>query len=129
MSVLMPVLDLGAPDGAGVVYTVEQVLPLVTWLHDQMADQALYGGPAGSWVDPTGVPEASRAFELLGASVSDGPTGTQLWLEFRVLATAQGDALQALLDAEAATFTVEGTGLVEDGAAYESFQGRSVGFA
>ena len=128
MSVLMPVLDLGAPDAAGVVYTVEQILPLVTWLHDQM-DAPLYGGPAGSWVDPTGVPEASRAFELLGAYFSDGPTGTQLWLEFRVLATAQGDALQALLDAEAATFTVEGTGLVEDGAAYESFQGRSVGFA
>ena len=129
MAVLMPVLDLGAPDAAGVLYTVEQILPLITWLHDQMDGQALYGGPAGSWVDPTGVPEASRAFEVLGAYIGDGSGGTQMWLEFRVLATAQGDALQALLDADAAAFTVEGTGLVEDGSAYEGFQGRSVGFA
>ena len=110
------------------VYTEAQILELITGLHDQMAAAALYGGPAGLWVDPTGVPEASRAFELLGAYVCDGAGGPQMWLELRVLATAQGDALQALLDADAAAFTVEGTGLVEDGSAYEGFQGRGVGF-
>lgn len=128
MAVLMPVLELGDPDAAGVVYTEAQILALIAGLHDQADGQALYGGPAGSWVDPTGVPEASRAFEFLGAYVCDGAGGTQMWLEFEVLATAQGDALQALLDGDAVAFTVEGTGLVEDGFAYEGFQGRSVGF-
>jgi len=129
MPIIVHALQIGSADGSGVVHTEKQILALIMDLHDQMDGQILYGGPAGTWIDPVGVPEASRAFEFTGAYVQDGPTGAEMCLEIRVLPTTEGDNLQNLLDADAAAFTVEGTGLVEDGTAYADFQGKSVGFS
>lgn len=128
MSTTIHALQVGTADASGVVYSERQILSLIRGMHDQMDGQSLYGGPAGAWVDPVGVPEASRAFEVLGVHIRDGSDGAEMCLEIIVLPTTEGANLQVLLDAGTSTWTVEGTGLVEDGNAYADFEGKSVGF-
>lgn len=124
------IIKVGQSDDAGVRFRRDHLHALMLDLHSQMSAGTLYGGPAAQWVDPTGVPEAQRAFTVQSVGIQDAPDGVEkLVAEITVLdAMTEGQNLQALLDTGYAGWCIEGVGTIAEGTAMDDFEGKALGF-